>query len=201
MPSPRNTPAARAPGRPEDRLLDAARACILATGWKRTTLTDVARRAGVSRMTLYRTWPDMQTLLADLMTREWAGVVAEVGAADEGAAPLERLSVGVARTATALRGNDLLRKIVEVDPELLLPYLLQRRGRSQDHILGLVEALIEEGQRAGSVRRGDPVLLGRTMVLTAYGFTLSVHTMADTERAVEDFDAELRTLLERYLAP
>ena len=61
----------------EDRYLDAARGCILATGWKRTTLTDVARRAGVSRMTIYRTWPDMETLLADLMTREWGGVVAE----------------------------------------------------------------------------------------------------------------------------
>ena len=32
--------------------LDAARDCILDVGWKRTTLTDVARRAGVSRMTI-----------------------------------------------------------------------------------------------------------------------------------------------------
>ncbi len=126
--------------RSEDRYLDAARECILATGWTRTTLTDVARRAGVSRMTIYRTWPDMQTLLADLMTREWGGVVAEVAAAGSGAPLLERLSRGVSRTVTALRSNDLLRKIVEVDPELLLPYLLQRRGRSQDNILSLTSA-------------------------------------------------------------
>ena len=31
--------------RSEDRYLDAARECILATGWTRTPLTDVARRA------------------------------------------------------------------------------------------------------------------------------------------------------------
>ena len=39
---------------PDPRLgyLDAARACILDVGWKRTTLTEVARRAGVSRMTI-----------------------------------------------------------------------------------------------------------------------------------------------------
>ena len=59
-------------------LLDAARATILAVGWRRTTLTDVARRAGVSRMTLYRRWPDMQTLLADQARAFNAGTVGRV---------------------------------------------------------------------------------------------------------------------------
>ena len=187
--------------RSEDRYLDAARECILATGWTRTTLTDVARRAGVSRMTIYRTWPDMQTLLADLMTREWGGVVAEVASAGADSAPLERLSTGISRTVTALRSNDLLRKIVEVDPELLLPYLLQRRGRSQDNILDLLEPMVAEGQMDGSVRDGDPRLLARSILLAAHGFTLSAETMTDDEHPVEAYDEELRALLERYLAP
>lgn len=192
MPSIRNT---------TDRYLDAARECILATGWTRTTLTDVARRAGVSRMTIYRAWPDMQTLLADLMTGEWAGVVSEVAEAGHDAAPLERLSAGASRTVAALRRNDLLRKIVEVDPELLLPYLLHRRGRSQDHILGLLEPIIVEGQRDGSVRDGDPTLLARSVLLASLGFTLSTQTMVDDERPVEAYDEQLRLLVERYLAP
>jgi AcrR family transcriptional regulator len=185
----------------EDRYLDAARDCILATGWTRTTLTDVARRAGVSRMTIYRTWPDMQTLLADLMTREWGGVVAEVASTEADLAPAERLSEGVSRTVAALRSNDLLRKIVEVDPELLLPYLLQRRGRSQDNILGLLVPLIEAGQADGSVRAGDPILLARSIMLAAHGFTLSAETMTDPAHSTEAYDEELRVLLERYLAP
>jgi AcrR family transcriptional regulator len=187
--------------RSEDRYLDAARACILATGWKRTTLTDVARRAEVSRMTIYRTWPDMQTLLADLMTREWGGVVAEVAGVAPDGSPLERLSRGVSRTVAALRANDLLRKIVEVDPELLLPYLLQRRGRSQDNILTLLEPIVAEGQADGSVRSGDVGLIARSILLAAHGFTLSAETMTDETRPVEAYDEELRVLLERYLAP
>lgn len=163
----------------EDRYLDAARACILATGWTRTTLTDVARRAGVSRMTIYRTWPDMQTLLADLMTREWGAVVAEVASAGAGAAPLERLSLGVSRMVAALRANDLFRKIVEVDPELLLPYLLHRRGRTQDTLLAAVTSRIERSQSTGAVRAGDPVLLARSALLLTYGFVFSSPTMAD----------------------
>ncbi len=202
-----NTPSGEGPadGRAtgDDALLDAARAAILAVGWRRTTLTDIARRAGVSRMTIYRRWPDMQTLLADLMTREWA-VVVEDSALGTGASPLERLAGGVAATVAGLRGNELFAKILEVDPELLLPYLLDRRGRTQDAILALVEAAVVEGQAEGSVRAGNPVLLARTVVLACHGFALSAQTMTDPagggpdEPALED---ELRSLVDRYLRP
>lgn len=188
---------------PDDALLDAARAGIVAVGWKRSTLTDVARRAGVSRMTIYRRWPDMQTLLADLMTREWSGLAVPL----EGTgSALDRLADGVAQTVTALRRNELFHKIVHVDPELLLPYLLDRRGRTQDALLARLEAGIAEGQRDGSVRDGDPALLARSVLLTAHGFALSAPTMTDASghdhgRDLPALDAELRTLVERYLRP
>jgi AcrR family transcriptional regulator len=206
MTSLRHNPLLHAEFKPtgDDALLDAARAGILAVGWRRTTLTDVARRAGVSRMTIYRRWPDMQTLLADLMTREWA-VVVEDAALTEGASPLQRLAGGVAATVTQLRRNELFAKILEVDPELLLPYLLDRRGRTQDAILGLVEAVIAEGQADGSLRPGEPRLLARSLMLAAHGFALSMQTMTgapDAPGPTEDeLDRELRTLVERYLRP
>lgn len=192
---------ARATG--DDALLDAARSAILAVGWRRTTLTDIARRAGVSRMTIYRRWPDMQTLLADLMTREWSGVV-EDAALSDATTVRERLVGGVAATVRTLRANELFAKIVEVDPELLLPYLLDRRGRTQDAILGLVEAAIGEGQTEGSVRDGDPVLLARSVVLACHGFALSAQTMTDAAGpgpAESHLEDELRSLVDRYLRP
>src|SRR5213596_1149619 len=80
----------------DDAYLDAAREAILAVGWSRTTLTDIARRAAVSRMTLYRRWPDTQSLVADLMTREWGRVVNEaVAQLDPSADPLHRITEGV----------------------------------------------------------------------------------------------------------
>jgi len=178
--------------------LDAARDCILDVGWKRTTLTDVARRAGVSRMTIYRTWPDMQTLLADLMTREWAGVATAVP--HTGTTP-EEIADGVVAAIRALRGNPLFRRILDVDPELVLPYLLDRRGRSQELILEVLAERIGHGQAAGAIRAGDPRLLARTVVLAAHGLTLSAHTMADEAVTEEDLDAELARLLARGLAP
>src|SRR3954453_11612937 len=91
----------------EDTLLDAARACLVAGGWRRTTLTDVARRAGVSRMTIYRRWPDVRTLLGDLMTREWSEVVDDAMLA--GAVGLDRLAEGVPATGGAPAGHGLVR--------------------------------------------------------------------------------------------
>jgi AcrR family transcriptional regulator len=185
-------------------ILDAARAVILAVGWRRATLTDVARRAGVSRMTVYRAFPDMQSLLAELMTRELLDQVgAVVGGTDASGA--EQAADVLAREFTAavggLRTNELFRRIMDVDPEQLLPYLLDRRGRSQDAVIDILGARIAAAQSTGGVRAGDPVLMARSLVLAAHGFALSVATMSDDALTPADFDAELATLARRYLAP
>ncbi|SDH35153.1 DNA-binding transcriptional regulator, AcrR family [Sinosporangium album] len=174
-----------------DAVLDAARECVLAVGVRRTTLTDVAKRAEVSRMTLYRTWPDISALVASLMTREWVRVTGEAVTND----PVESVVAGV----RALRAHPLWRKIVEVDPELLLPYLLRRRGGSHDAMLALIEAAVEAGQRGGTVRQGDPTTLARAVLLTAQSFALSAGTMLGPT-TVEELDAELTELLRRYLS-
>lgn len=191
----------------DDALLDAARDSILAVGWRRTTLTEVARRAGVSRMTLYRRWPDMQTLLADLMTREWAALTLPGAGDDDGDGDgddrpaLHRVASGVSRAVTALRGNPLFAQILQLDPELLLPYLLDRRGRTQDTLLGVLVQAVTDGQRDRSVRAGPATLLARSVLLATYGWVLSARTMSDAGVSVESLDAELRLLVERYLAP
>jgi AcrR family transcriptional regulator len=189
---------------PRDAYLDAARACILDVGWKRTTLTEVAKRAGVSRMTIYRTWADMPTLLGDLMTREWGGVVAAQVALDPEQPArgrvAEQIADAVLATARALRDNELFVRIVEVDPELVLPYLFARRGRSQELILSLLEPAIEAGQHVGELREGPPQTIARALLLAVHGFVLSLHTMVDDRVSEEELDAELHTLLIAGLA-
>lgn len=189
-----------------DRYLDAAREAILAVGWSRTTLTDIARRAGVSRMTLYRHWPDTQTLLADLMTREWSRAVG-AAAADLGPGGEVRahLVAGVVATVRALREDPLLRRVLEVDPEVLLPYLLHRRGRTQDALARTLAEAVAAAQAEGSVRSGDPVVLARSVLLAAHGFTLSAQTMLDSPDAsphdLAAYDEELAVMVDRFLAP
>ncbi len=185
-----------------DGYLDAARACILDVGWRRTTLTEVARRAGVSRMTIYRTWSDMPQLLGDLMTREWGSVVAgTLARADPTGDAVTALTRGLVATVAELRENELFVRIVELDPELLLPYLLSRRGRSQQALLELVRDRIAAGQREGAIRAGDPDAIARTLLLASHGFVFSVQTMVDDDVPIDALDAELTTLVERLLQP
>ncbi|MFH8240765.1 TetR/AcrR family transcriptional regulator [Streptomyces sp. NPDC018321] len=199
----------RNPDRPNaadnDTVLDAVRDCVLAVGVRRTTMTDVARRAGVSRMTLYRRWPDVRTLVGDLMTREWIAVA--TGAIPEPRPGLDtrpRIVEGLVTGVAAFRAHPLFRKIVDVDPELLLPYVLDRRGASQEALLELLAGGLAEGHADGSVRPAHTGRQARSVLLVVQSFALSLRTMTDEDDAEltsEAFLGELRTILERTLAP
>ena len=101
----------------------------------------------------------------------------------------------------ALRANELFQRIVVLDPELLLPYLLNRRGRSQDLILAVIEQAIRDGQGDHSIRAGNPIVMARSLVLAAHGFVISAHTMVDDDVREEDLYTEARLIISRVLAP
>lgn len=145
-------------------------------------------------MTIYRRWEDMQAVLADLLVREWGRQVEE-----SLMAPSRSLADGIVATAQALREDDLFCRIVDVDPELLLPYLLHRRGRNQDHLLRLLVHRLTAELAEGRVRAGEPEVLARALLLAVQGFVVSAATMADVSG--EALDEELRELVVRYLRP
>ena len=91
--------------------------------------------------------------------------------------------------------------LTEVAPELLLPYLLDRRGRFQQVLVELLIPRIGAGQNAGTIRPGRPELLARTLLLTAHGLTLSAHTMADDGICEADLLADLADLITGGLQP
>ena len=184
-----------------DGYLDAARACILDVGWRRTTLTEVAKRAGVSRMTIYRAWPDMGSLLGDLMTHEWVGIAAATQVAAADTMTPEGIAEAALATVRALRDNELFVRIVELDPDLMLPYLLHRRGRSQEALVEILAAEIASGQVDGAIRAGDPVLMARSLTLAAHGFVFSAMTMTDDRIGLDDLDAEYARGVARALEP
>jgi AcrR family transcriptional regulator len=155
--------------------LDAARECLLDIGFRRTTLTDVARRAGVSRMTLYRRFADVRSMVADLMTREFGELFAKVSA-DAAGAPNERARL-VASAVAGIRelwANPLLTRLLDLDPELLLRYMVVRVGATQRLVEQALRAYIEAGQADGSIRAGDPALMSRGVYLILQSFALSV---------------------------
>ncbi|MGV7887022.1 TetR/AcrR family transcriptional regulator, partial [Mycobacterium kansasii] len=89
-----------------------------------TTLVEVAKRAGVSRPSVYRRWPDVRSLVADLLTREMASILPATG---QGHAR-DRLVQSVTGLVTQVREHSIFAAILRSDPELLLTYIVRRLG-------------------------------------------------------------------------
>jgi len=181
-----------------DGLLDATRATVLDFGLRRTTLSEVAKRAGVSRMTVYRRHPDGAGLIRALMHREFGAVLTRAlnDVSDRGTVG-ERLVAACVRTVELLVSHPLLLRLLEVDPELLLPYITGAPGRFQEEARATLHEAIASGQADGSVRAGDPELLAATAETAVRGLVLAARSMDAAQR--EAGLGELELLLAGYL--
>ena len=203
MPSHRHTDATA--GRTavdDDLVLAAARASVLDVGLRRTTLAEVARRAGVSRMTVYRQYGDLGTLVSSLLTAELLGLID--GAREE----VEGLPTGRERLVEAgvliverLAVHPLWCRVLDLDPELLMPLVVDRFGATQRVAVELVTGQVVEGQQVGSLRADvDPGLAATCLLLAAQSFVFSARILV-AEAKSEASVGELRRLLDSYLKP
>ncbi|MCW5254775.1 MULTISPECIES: TetR/AcrR family transcriptional regulator [unclassified Streptomyces] len=196
-------------------ILDAAKQAVLAVGWQRATAADIARRAGVSRMTLYRHWPDVGTLLRDLTVREWSVTYLPTG---EDVTP-SSIAEGVMTGAHGITRDELYLATVNNDPEILLPYLINRQGRNWRIAHAKLVEVITSGQRAGRVRDGDATVMAASIQAIAESYSLHVAGAASSPDEEESdaespegpdlppnvwsgaARAEFTTMIERYLTP
>jgi AcrR family transcriptional regulator len=199
MTSIRHTPS---PNRvADDVLLDAAMECVLAVGVRRTTLSDVARTAEVSRMTLYRRFPDVRGMLSALITREFGKIMADA----DRIARAEATARGqlVAAAVHAIRGlaaNPLMHAVLERDAEMLLPYITERIGTSQRMTEEFLRAQLAAGQRDGSIRVADPAVQARTIFLLVQPYVFAIRP-ATSDLSLDDLLGELTHVLDVALRP
>jgi len=181
----------------EDQVLDAAHSCILEYGVRRTTLAEIARRAQVSRPTVYRRWADTRAVVSSLLTREIGAVMPSL----TGDVPIRQLvSEGAAVVGNRIRTHPLFVKILQSDPDILGTYILHRLGTSQSLIIDALISLIEQGQRDSSIRDGDPVQLATVALLMVQSAVQSAE-MVSSRISGEDLMVEMSRALDAYLRP
>jgi AcrR family transcriptional regulator len=187
----------------DDKILDAAQSALLDLGLRNTTLAEVARRAGVSRMTLYRRYPDIDALLTEVLGRQLIRVVRrnaglqETTGVDRTARDL--LVTGTVEVVRAFHGDLLMHKMLDSDAEFLLPYLTRDFGGLQHYALDLLSVRLEQGHADGSIRQGSVALQARTVLLTAQSFVVSARAAAPVP--MDRLLAELGEMLDAYLRP
>lgn len=177
-----------------DRILAGAASCVRDFGVERVTLAEIARRAGVSRPTVYRRWPDTQSILADLLTAHIAAALDEVPAAGVGR---EALVDRVVALADRLRDDQLVMAVLRSD--LAITYLTRRLGTSQQVLIDTLAENLKAAQRGGSVRPGDPRRLA-AMVLLITQSTIQSAQIVQPILSGDALAGELRYALNGYLS-
>jgi AcrR family transcriptional regulator len=145
-----------------DRILAAAASCVSDFGVERVTLAEIARRAGVSRPTVYRRWPDTRAILASLLTDRITGAWRE---APSPATGREALVERIVAVASRLRSDDLIRTVLRSAPELAMVYITGRLGTSQQIVIDLVADELRKAQSDSTVRAGDARQLAAMVLL------------------------------------
>ena len=180
-----------------DRILEAAAYCVIAYGVDRVTLAAIARRARVSRPTVYRRWPDIRSVLAALLTARIVGALDAVPSRGVGRkAVVER----VVAVAEHLRNDEVVMSVLRRAPELTMVYLTERLGTSQQILIDTLAADIKLAQEEGSVRPGDPRQLAAMCLLIARSTIQSGQIVAPI-LDVRGLDVELAHCLDGYLKP
>ena len=134
------------------RILEATYACVARFGLSKTTVEDAARQAGLSRATVYRYFPGGRDELIDAVV-SWQYLLffgrlyEEVHGADSLEEVLER---GLRFARRQVTEHAVLQKMLQTEPELLLPKLSVESNRTVGLISGfLVPYLHEHGLPEG----------------------------------------------------
>lgn len=178
-----------------ERILDAALELAAASGLRHLTMDEVAARARVGRMTVYRRFGSRTALADALAVRECRRCLAEIAAAvPPPSAPAdERLAALFVATLKVIRRHPLLERLARLEPEALLAELTREGSVVFALVHRFLVGLVREGQAAGELPPGDPAVLAELSIRLGASFVLMPRSALplEDEHAVRELFAAL----------
>ena len=174
----------------EERILDAARDAVGEGGTRATTMDDVARRAGVGRMTVFRRFGSKEALIERLVVRELRIFLDQVDTVlEEVEDPGERVVEAFVACLHVARTHPMLVRVAGGQ-------MIELLGRGDPSGLELGRRFVAARLRAdGDVE--DPDSVADVLVRLAASYALQP---AESGMALRDDDAA-RAFARRVLAP
>ncbi|TCP45779.1 TetR family transcriptional regulator [Tamaricihabitans halophyticus] len=178
-------------------VLDAAYEQFRRIGIRRSTMADVARLAGVSRITVYRRFATKDALVEQVIRREFRRYFTQFLIDIHGAATIaDRVVLGFVSSLRTIRQNPLIGELMSAEPDLVVPSIVGG-GRTTATVRRFVAGQLRKEQDAGHVARTvDVELVAELMVRVSTSFLVSPSQLVD----IED-DAQLGEVARRFLVP
>lgn len=177
----------------ERTILDTARSVFETHGVRRTNIEDVAARAGVSRSTVYRRFPNKDELFAAVVRREGEHFFTTLDQATTGCDPQEAVIEAFALGVRLVQDSPLYSRIAQSEPELFGMF-------SRTHVfpIGQFAAGIAHTLRRCGAEMPDTDLadIADLLIRVAVGIIVFPNDRLDTsdQQAVREYAA-------RYLVP
>ena len=152
-----------------DRLLDAALQLIQRWGYKKTTIDDIAKQAGVAKKTLYLHWNTREALFETLLLREWLSTIQDLRLRllnDPAGATLSALARHVVAITAS---NPLFRAMLFQDREMLGDLTRSSAGKSAIPFrLELTTTYLQMLRKAGLLRTDSSVEMQMKMIAAIF---------------------------------
>src|SRR6266567_4263932 len=201
--SPKRTPPFDERKAREERLLDAAVTLLVRWGYRKTTIDDVAREAGVGKGTIYLHWKDKNELFRAAIWREQQRYSEEVKrriAADPEGGLLHRVTT---HGMLASLSNPLMAAIIKGKSDIFNGFLGAYDPGFLNELVGDADAYFDQLQQAGLIRADIPASI-ITYLLTALkvGMINSTDIIGQEHLpSMEQLTEALSDLIRRWLEP
>jgi AcrR family transcriptional regulator len=127
-------------------ILDAAVVEFARHGFRRVALDDVARRAGVSRTTIYRRFANKDELITAVIDRENAVLFADIAAELKSAGPQSNYYVeAFTLSITKFREHRVLNRMITDEPGLVLELAHQHQGAAIERMIDALWVIFPAG--------------------------------------------------------
>ncbi len=170
------------------KIFDAAKELFGRFGFRKTTVDEIADRAGISKRTMYSVFNSKEQILAELVLHEARAFrhtcMEELKRC---ATPVDKLRLFCTLSANYFDENPFLGRVLSDDAHLFAPFLGNEIHVVEEGIKDIIGRLLQEGMEAGVFRPMDLTHAVQCVMVMFRGFTYQRAAIRDNNTEWIDF--------------